>query len=121
MNQLSSVGIILLLALLAGHLVKLLRVPEVTGHLLAGVVLGPSVLGWISGQNLGALEIVSDVALGLILFSIGTVFELHAFRRFARTLAKITVCETVCTAALVTAVLMFAGHQQWRPALLMGV
>ena len=37
MNELSSLGLILLLALLAGHLVKVIRVPEVTGYILAGV------------------------------------------------------------------------------------
>lgn len=120
MNELSSVGLILLLALLAGHVVKLLRVPEVTGHLLAGVALGPSVLGWISGQNLSALEILSEVALGLILFSIGTVFELEQFEKNARTLLRVAACETVCTAALVTGALLFAG-QEWRVAVLLGV
>src|SRR5579884_3545589 len=114
MNQLLSLGIILLLALLAGHVVKLLRIPEVTGHLLAGIALGPSVLGWISGDNLTALEILSEVALGLILFSIGTAFELERFERHARIL-RIFACETVCTAGVVTASLLFAG-QEWRVA-----
>ena len=41
MDELTSLGVILLLALLAGHLVKIIRVPEVTGYLFAGVVLGP--------------------------------------------------------------------------------
>ncbi|HZU26000.1 MAG TPA: cation:proton antiporter [Bryobacteraceae bacterium] len=120
MNELLSLGIILLLALLAGHVVKLLRIPEVTGHLLAGIALGPSVLGWISGDNLSALEILSEVALGLILFSIGTAFELERFERHASTLLRISVCETLCTFAVVTASVSFAG-QQWRVALLLGV
>ena len=36
MNELTSLGLILLLALLAGHLVKVVQVPEVTGYILAG-------------------------------------------------------------------------------------
>ena len=79
MNELTSLGVILLLALLAGHLVKFLRIPEVTGYILAGVALGPSVLGWVSSENLAALEVLSEVALGLILFSIGSVFEFARF------------------------------------------
>ncbi|MDE3198117.1 MAG: cation:proton antiporter, partial [Acidobacteriota bacterium] len=71
MNDVGSLGVILLLALLAGHLVKWLRVPEVTGYLIAGVILGPSVLGWVGPENLSALHAFSEVALGLILFSIG--------------------------------------------------
>lgn len=62
MNELSSLGLILLLALLAGHLVQFLRVREVTGYLLAGVALGPSVLGWVSHENLQARNILSEVA-----------------------------------------------------------
>ena len=58
MDHLTSLGLILLLALLAGHLVKFIRVPEVTGYLLAGVALGPSVLGWLKEENLLALAIL---------------------------------------------------------------
>ena len=51
MNELTSIGLILLLALMAGHLVKVLKVPEVTGYILVGIALGPSVLGWLSQEN----------------------------------------------------------------------
>ena len=51
MDALTSLGLILLLALLAGHLVKVVRIPEVTGYILAGIALGPSILGWVSAEN----------------------------------------------------------------------
>jgi len=91
MNDIGSLGVILLLALLAGHIVKWLRIPEVTGYLLAGVALGPSILGWVTADNVSALHALSEVALGLILFSIGTVFEFEHFRRVGRQLATITL------------------------------
>ena len=119
MNEIGSLGVILLLALLAGHIVKWLRVPEVTGYLLAGVALGPSVLGWVTSDNLSALHALSEVALGLILFSIGTVFEFTSFRRLGRQLATITLIEAAVTAALVSAGLWFVG-QPLPVALLLG-
>jgi Kef-type K+ transport system membrane component KefB len=119
MNELSSLGLILLLALLAGHLVKFVRIPEVTGYIVAGVVLGPSVLGWVSQQNLTALEILSEVALGLILFSIGTVFELSLFRRIGRRILLLTGIESALAAGLVTAGMLLAG-QPWPVAFLLG-
>lgn len=61
----------------------MLRVPEVTGYIVAGIALGPSVLGWLSEDSLVALGILSEVALGLILFSVGSVFEFSLFRRSA--------------------------------------
>ena len=80
MNELSSLGLILLFALAAGHLVKFLRIPEVTGYILAGVAVGPSGLGWVSSENLSTLEIFSEVALGLILFSIGSILDRKSTR-----------------------------------------
>ena len=119
MNALTSLGLILLLALLAGHLVKFIRIPEVTGYIIAGIVLGPSVLGWVSQENLTALEILSEVALGLMLFSIGTVFELDRLRRTGRQFLIITLVESALAASIVT-VGMLALGQPWQVAFLLG-
>jgi Kef-type K+ transport system membrane component KefB len=119
MNELSSLGLILLLALGAGHLVKFARVPEVSGYIVAGVVLGPSVLGWVSQQNLSALEILSEVALGLILFSVGTVFEASRFRRVGRQVLLLTLIESALAAAIVCVGMLVLG-QSWKTAFLLG-
>jgi Kef-type K+ transport system membrane component KefB len=119
MNELASLGLILLLALAAGHLVKFARIPEVTGYIVAGVVLGPSLLGWVTSQNLAALEILSEVALGLILFSVGTVFELSRFRRVGRQVLLLTLYESALAALFVTAGMLFFGIE-WQAALLLG-
>ncbi len=119
MNELSSLGLILLLALLAGHLVKFLRIPEVTGYILAGIALGPSVLGWVSHDNLVALEVLSEVALGLILFSVGSVFQFTRLRRFGPRILYLTLIESTlaCLAVLLGALAM---GQPWQVAFLLG-
>ena len=119
MNELSSLGLILLLALLAGHLVKFLRIPEVTGYILAGVALGPSALGWITDENLATLSVFSEVALGLILFSIGSVFEFSRFRRVGRQIVLLAVVESSLAALLVSLCFLMAGLS-WQVALLLG-
>ena len=119
MNELSSLGLILLLALLAGHLVQFLRVPEVTGYLLAGIALGPSVLGWVSHENLQALNVLSEVALGLILFSVGSVFHHARFLRYGRRIFYLTVIESSGAALLVSIGAFFIG-QPWQVAGLLG-
>ena len=119
MNELTSIGLILLLALMAGHLVKALRIPEVTGYILVGVVLGPSVLGWLSQENLVALGVLSEVALALILFSVGAVFEFSLFRRIGRQVLLVTVVESAAAAVLVTGGAVALG-QPWAIALLLG-
>ncbi|MEP7175767.1 MAG: cation:proton antiporter, partial [Gemmatimonadales bacterium] len=101
MTELTSLGIILLLALLAGHLVKFVRIPEVTGYILVGVALGPSGFDAISHQSLERLEVFSEVALGLILFSIGSALDLTRFRQSGRQVLLVTLVETLLTAVLV--------------------
>jgi Kef-type K+ transport system membrane component KefB len=119
MDELTSLGLILLIALLAGHLVRYARVPEVTGYILAGVALGPSVLGWVSHENLAALQVLSEVALGLILFSVGSVFEFSLFRRIGRNVLYLTLFESVLAASLVTGGMLVLG-QPWQIAGLLG-
>ncbi len=119
MDELTSLGLILLLALLAGHLVRYLRVPAVTGYILAGVALGPSVLEWVSHDNLAALQVLSEVALGLILFSIGSVFEFSLFRRIGRNILYLTAIESTLAAVLVTVGMLLLG-QPWQVAGLLG-
>ena len=119
MDELTSLGLILLLALLAGHLVRYARVPEVTGYILAGVALGPSVLGWVSYENLAALQVLSEVALGLILFSVGSVFEFSLFRRIGRNVLYLTLIESALAGSLVTGGMLLLG-QPWQIAGLLG-
>jgi len=119
MNELTSLGLILLFALLVGHLVKFIRVPEVTGYLIAGMVVGPSVLGLFSHENLQSLHVFSEVGLGLILFSVGAVFELGRVRAIGRRLVTLTLAESFAAAVLVTVGTLLLG-QPWQVALLLG-
>lgn len=119
MNELSAAAIILLLALLAGHLVRFVKVPEVTGYILAGVVVGPSGFGWITHHMLSTLEIFSQIALGLILFSIGSVFEFSRMRATGARVASVTLIESALAAGLVGFGILAAG-QPWQVALMLG-
>ena len=119
MNELASLGLILLFALLIGHLVKFARIPEVTGYLVAGMLVGPSVLGWVTHENLQALHVFSEVGLGLILFSIGAVFELSRMRAIGRRLVTLTFAESALAAVLVAVGMLLVG-QPWQVALLLG-
>lgn len=120
MNAMASLGVILLFALLMGHLFKYLRLPEVTGYIFAGVLVGPGVLGWVNEENLSGLAVFSEVALGLILFSIGTVFDLRRLRESGPRLLKLVLIEAGGTALLVWFAMMVLG-QPWRFSLILGI
>ena len=119
MNELASLGLILLCALGVGHLVKFARIPEVTGYLIAGMLVGPSGVGWVTHDNLQALHVFSEVGLGLILFSIGGVFEFSRMRAIGLSLVTLTFAESALAAVLVTTGMLLIG-QPWQVALLLG-
>ncbi len=120
MNEILSVGLILLFALAAGHAAQLIRVPEVTGYLFVGMLIGPTGLNLITAENREALQFLSEVALGLILFSIGAIFRARMVRLVGRRVAAITVAETAGAFLLVTAG-MLALQVPVPAALLLGV
>ena len=120
MNEILSVGLILVSALLAGHLAQLIRVPEVTGYLLVGVIIGPAALDLVTHDNIRTLGFLSDVALGLILFNIGSIFEAETFRLVGRGVVRVTLWEASLAFVLVVGGLLVSGLA-WPMALLLGV
>ena len=89
MATLLSVSIALVAGLLMTRLFKPLKLPSVTAYLIAGVLIGPYVLGQLGIGGLGfsdhaaveKLSLVSEVALGFIAFSIGNEFRVEDLKK----------------------------------------
>jgi Kef-type K+ transport system membrane component KefB/predicted transcriptional regulator len=113
-------GLMLFAAITGGYLAHVVRVPRVVGYLLAGVALktflnyflsinpeSHSVLALVESSQ--SLKAVTDIGLGVILFSIGSVFEVRHFRTIGRRSLKISLCESGLTFALVFVGSMIVG------------
>ncbi len=78
-------GIIILTGLLFSKITKALRLPNVTGYLVGGLLIGPifSLWGWklFPESIIEELGIIPKIALGFIAFTIGTEFKLSYFKR----------------------------------------
>ena len=61
--------IILVAARVTGELVAAVGVPSVIGELLAGIIIGPSLLGWVETNDL--LRVLAEVGVILLLFEVG--------------------------------------------------
>lgn len=109
MQILLSIGFALLAGLLMSRVVKPLKLPAVTGYLLAGILVGPYCLGrlgvpgvgFTSMEEVSALNLISEVALGFIAFSIGNEFRLSQLRKTGRQAAVIGVVQALAATLLV--------------------
>ena len=70
MNLLLKISIVLLVGVIGGRVAKIFKLPNVSGYLVAGLLLGPSFLKLVSGQDIESFSVISELALAIIAFSI---------------------------------------------------
>ena len=115
------VAVLLLVALLSTRLMRLVKLPNVTGYIITGIIMGPFLFGVLFNnfsyenikdgliygfvKNLGW---VSTVALGFIAFSIGTSFKINTIKALGKRVIVITVLEALGASLLVIAALLAA-------------
>ena len=87
------VGIVFAAAYLAKALTNRFRMPEVTGYVIVGVVLGASLAGVLGTDQLDTLEPLSSVGLALIAFIIGSELRWTSLRRLGASIPLIVVFE----------------------------
>lgn len=102
-------GLLLWLGYLGARIVARFKLPAVTGFLVMGIVIGPSVLGFLSKNMLHDLEIVEPLALGVIVFLIGEELTTRMLRRHRWPFWFTSILNTLLPAIVVgLAVRMFA-------------
>lgn len=121
-----SAGIILSLAMIlfAGFLMtritKACKLPNVTGYIFAGILLGPYVLKVIPADLVSSLDFVTDIALAFIAFGVGKYFKFSTLRKSGKQVIVITLLESLCAAAVITLTMIFVFHLSVPFSLLLG-
>ena len=100
--------------LMMSRLTKKLHLPAVTAYLVAGLVMGPFIVGAIGVPGLGfnslhqveGLHIITQTALGFIAFTIGNEFRLSQLRATGKAAITIGILQAVLTTVLVDIVLI---------------
>lgn len=111
-NLLLYIAIILLAGLVFGRLLKLVKMPNVTGYLIAGLILGPFVSGILSAENVKSLEVISEMALSFIAFTIGLSFKKSYLKRVGLTPVVIAVFEALFAVFIVQGALIAFGFNK---------
>lgn len=115
-----SLSVILLAGFLLTRLTKQARLPNVTGYILAGILIGPGVLDFVPESVIGRMGFVSDIALAFIAFGTGRFFTRESLARGARGVAVITLCESLTAGAAVMLCIRFVFGLPWSFCLLLG-
>ena len=115
-QMLICLSIALIAGLLMSRLARAVNLPAVTSYLVAGLLLGPFVLGRLGlsglGIGFGSLEqvegygVVTQVALGFIAFVIGNEFRLSSLRSMGQQAITVGIAQAVITTALVDVALV---------------
>lgn len=98
---------LLLIALLVGRLVAKIRIPRVTGYLVTGILIGPSLAHWLnistllSYESIASLQTMTDIALVLIILTIGMRFRSENIRRWRTRIFIFSASEILLTSILV--------------------
>ncbi|MEW6412523.1 MAG: cation:proton antiporter [Candidatus Zixiibacteriota bacterium] len=118
LHYLAPAGAVMLLGLLGGKIARKIKLPKVTGYLLTGIVIGPSLMNLISTEVVENLSLINDIALGLIMFAIGGVFEIHHIRSVGKKTIWLTIGQSLGAAMFIAVSLLIIG-MDWFPALLL--
>lgn len=115
-----SIAVILFTAFLLTRLTKKLRLPNVTGYILAGILIGPYVLNLIPAEITQGMEFITDLALAFIAFGVGRYLKLSTLRENRLQVIIITLSESLIAAAVVTLTMYYIFRVPLALALLLG-
>ncbi len=109
LNTLLFLAVMIFAGMFFGRMAKHIRLPNVTGYIVAGLLLGPSILGIIPEDVIKSFEIISTVSLGFIAFSIGNEFKMSYFKRVGASPIVIAFMEALFAVVFVFAALVCFG------------
>ncbi len=104
-----EVAIMLISGIVFGRIAKCFKLPNVTGYLIAGLLLGPSVFNVIPETMVNGFAVISDLALAFIAFSVGSEFSISYFKKVGIAPIIIAILEAGMAIVCVTLVCILCG------------
>jgi len=94
-NILFYLSIVLFVGFIVGKLVSLIKLPNVTGYLIAGLLIGPYILGFVPKDTISKMELISEVALGIIAFNTGSEFSIEHLKELGLKVITVTLLQSL--------------------------
>jgi Kef-type K+ transport system membrane component KefB len=114
-----SVALLLISGYFIGRLFERLKLPAITGYIIAGLILSKALSGIITKEITHSLHILTDISLGIIALTIGGEFSFEKVKRTGIKIIVITLFEALFAFLFVTFFLTLSGFGLYY-ALLLG-
>jgi len=108
-EALAALGLIILGGHLVGRLCQRIKLPQVTGYMITGVIAGPHLAGVFSGELVSRLSVINEVTLVLIAFAAGGELKLPELKNRWREIAGVLTIQTVFIVAASLALVLTVG------------
>jgi len=108
-TALLAFGLLILAAYSVGELATAVKLPKIVGYLIAGAILGPSIMGTVSQAGVDRLNPVSELAIALIAFLAGAELKWGEVKKRGVLLLKIMSAE-LALGFVALAVLLYSVH-----------
>lgn len=111
MDMLFKLSIIIFIGLIGGRVANRFHLPNVSGYIVAGLLIGPSFLGLITSAEIAKMGILNEIALGAIAFSIGNEFLIKDMKKVGKDIMIITLAQFLTTFVVVFAFMFIIFKQ----------
>ncbi len=101
-----SVALMLFSGFFMTRITKLLKLPNVTAYIIAGILIGPYCLNLVPSRVIEGMDFLTDIALSFIAFSVGEFFKLSTLKKNGPKVAVITIFEA-CLASIIIFVIFY--------------
>ncbi len=105
-----SLAIILIAGFLLSRITKKLKLPNVTGYILSGILIGPYCLHLVPKEVISNMDFVTDIALAFIAFNVGEYFMLSNLKKSGKKIVIITIFESVMASIFIFITMYFIFH-----------
>lgn len=102
-SALTIIGIAVIGGFYLGRVAKLMKLPAIIGYMMLGVILGPSILNMLTEHSMESLSFVTNIALGLVAFSIGSELNIASLRHLGWGIISIILSESLIAFGVVAA------------------
>ncbi|MFK7992455.1 MAG: cation:proton antiporter [Sandaracinaceae bacterium] len=107
------------MGLVSGWLARRVKLPGMTGQIILGAILGPSLVGLLSEEALHGLTPVTEFALSLIAVAVGNHLHIGRLRPMFGPLAVLLLLEATLTPLLVYGAVTLGGVEDWSLGLML--